>query len=210
MRRTTVLCLFLLLPSVAHAGPNPLGALVNSAEAVFIGRVADQSTGWSHGAWVTTMYEFGGVDWLKGGTLDDRYVVAVEGGVYGDRVHRVDDFPGLELGREYIVFLSGNGTAPLPFVGGSRGILEVEPTMGACVAGADGTIWSRSIRGGLREVKLPTGRMAAANLLDAVAGYRSLVTAEELVDAVRELADFTTVLPITTLTFGDFDAYQPG
>ncbi len=211
MVATSVATLPWLLGAQGGETPNDaLTSLTHRADAAFVGRLVRSEVGVSRGSWFVTFYAFEDVDWLKGGDDRSSYVVAVEGGTIGDTTVQIAGVPRLEPGNDYLLFLSRNGSTPLPFVDGVCGMLELEPVAGAAVADGNGSVWLENIHGEAHRRRMPGGVGASRLLLDRVADFRTLIPAEDLLERVRDAALDSPSQPVRTLSVGDFDAYKPG
>lgn len=103
-----------------------------------------------------------------------------------------------------------HGSTPLPFVDGVGGMMELEPASGAAVADGNGSVWLENIHGEAYRRRMPGGAGESRFLLDRVAGYRTLIPGEDLLERVRDAALDSPSQPLRTLSVGDFDAYKPG
>lgn len=217
-KRWLVTLCSLLASGGAAAAPVPLSVsratevedLPAHADAVFIGRIGSKSYGLANRSHVVTQYAFESIEWLKGGIPGDEYVVVVEGGVLGRQRYRVSGFPEMEVGAEYLVFLEENGRYPVPFVGGARGVFEVEPREGACLVDASGFVLQWGARRRILRRPLSLSLPSSSQIHELISGSVALVNVDEFLEFVISRADASTVRPIETIVKGDFDAYRPG
>jgi hypothetical protein len=125
-----VILLFLFIESgqvSAHSFiPKTFDELVSDADHIFHGTVVGKQSRKLPSGMIVSDVEFSIKLELKG-RGSDPFTLVMLGGTVGDERVEVAGFPDLVIGREYLLFLKGNGTTILPFVGGDQGLFEIRP-----------------------------------------------------------------------------------
>jgi hypothetical protein len=99
--------------------------LVDEADEIFVGQVADKTSRRGPGGLIVTDVAIAPLQRLKGAIPDDRVIVTVLGGTVGDQTLAVAAFPVLDKGRTYVLFVKENGQSILPLVGGAQGLFGI-------------------------------------------------------------------------------------
>jgi hypothetical protein len=133
-----MLCAALILAAPLRAttlAPAAFDDQLAAAEIIFRGKVIDQVSRWQttpHGRAIFTDVTFDTLETFKG-FAPARYTLELLGGKIGDDELIVDGLPRFVSGHEYIVLVSGNGTAACPVVGWRNGSLPITRETGQAV-----------------------------------------------------------------------------
>lgn len=135
-RRLTLICTATIIAtlagprSLAHAaGPaRTLESLSVTASLIFAGTV-DSVTYCQLGQTAGTVVHFSSLDFAKGRSTDDTLSLTLWGGKWGGLVYVQSESPVFSVGRRYIVFTAGKGSAAdwyMPIVGMGFGYFVVQ------------------------------------------------------------------------------------
>ena len=105
--------------------PRDFAALAREADQVAIGTVTAINSRRTGEREIVTDFRFDQLEIVKGTLPTGSLTLTMLGGTVGAEALTVAGAPTFQLGVRYLVFVSGNGSAMFPLVGGQQGIFQM-------------------------------------------------------------------------------------